>query len=71
MEMTDMAQINTSITDSFPASARTSSGKVTDEMSVKRNASEAGTSARLPYSTSGFHGFGEYCEELESMHWRC
>ena len=66
-----MAQINTLTADRFPACIKPSPGKIIDPMIAKHNFPEPDTPRRLPYRTSRFRSFDDYCEELESMYWRC
>lgn len=65
-----MTPINSLTNNGFHRIAHMSRVKITDPVANTRDAAKPSATQWLPYSTSGFRGFGEYHAELESMYWR-
>ena len=62
--------MNSTTKDGFQRIAHMSRVKITGPVANKRALAKPSATQWLPYSTSGFRGFGEYHAELESMYWR-
>ena len=62
--------MNSTTKDGFQRIAHKSRVKITDLVTNKRASAKPSATQWLPYSTSGFRGFGEYHSELERMYWR-